>query len=116
MHTFVIILQSILAIALVTLVAVTEDKNGQGGGIMGLGAAGGRSASEVEMEVGAERIIKPATRWVGGAFLVTSVLSAFSAQTITVWHVLIGAALYLVAMFYGGMAWELICGTYQKVK
>ena len=116
MHTFVIILQVILSIALLILIAITEDKNEQGGGVMGLGAAGGRSADGVDMVVGMERITKPASRWVGGAFLAVSVVAAFGAQQITIWHILIMAVLYFIAMFYGGAIWETICGTRQKVK
>jgi len=116
MHTFVIILQVILAIALLVLVAVTEDKNEQGGGVMGLGASGGRSAGEVDMVVGMERITKPASRWVGGAFLAVSVVAAFGTNTVTIWHFLVIGVLYLVAMFYGGVIWETISGTRQKVK
>jgi len=116
MHTFVLILQIILAIALLILVAITEDKNEQGGGVMGLGAAGGRSASEVDMVVGLERITKPASRWVGGAFLAVSVVAAFGADKVTIWHLLVVAVLYVMAMLYGGIIWETICGTRQKVK
>jgi hypothetical protein len=116
MHTFVIILQAILAVALLILVAITEDKNEQGGGVMGLGAAGGRSASEVDMVVGMERITKPASRWVGGAFLAISVVAAFGPQAVTIWHFLIMAVLYLLCMLYGGVIWETICGTRQKIK
>jgi len=116
MHNFVIILQALLAVALLVLVALTEDKNEQGGGVMGLGAAGGRSANEVDMVVGAERIIKPATRWVGGAFLAVSVVAAFAASAVTVWHFLVVGVIYLICMLYGGLIWETICGTRQKVK
>jgi preprotein translocase subunit SecG len=116
MHTFVIILQVILSIALLVLIAITEDKNEQGGGVMGLGAAGGRSAEGVDMVVGLERITKPASRWVGGAFLAVSVVAAFGAAQVTIWHFLIVAVVYLVAMLYGGIIWETICGTRQKVK
>lgn len=116
MHTFVLILQVLLAIALLVLIAITENKNEQGGGVMGLGASGGRSADEVDMVVGMERITKPASRWVGGAFLAISVVAAFGAKTVTIWHFLIAAALYVVAMLYGGILWETICGTRQKVK
>lgn len=116
MHTFVIILQVLLAIALLVLIAITENKNEQGGGVMGLGASGGRSAGEVDMVVGLERITKPASRWVGGAFLAVSVVAAFGTNTVTIWHFLIVGALYLVIMFYGGIIWETICGTRQKVK
>lgn len=116
MHTFVIILQVVLAVALLVLVAITQDKNEQGGGVMGLGAAGGRSAGEVDMVVGWERITKPAARWVGGAFLAISVVAAFGTKTLTIWHFVIAAVLYLVCMLYGGMIWETICGTRQKVR
>jgi preprotein translocase subunit SecG len=116
MHTFVIILQVILAIALLILVAITEDKNEQGGGVMGLGAAGGRSANEVDMVVGLERITKPASRWVGGAFLAVSVVAAFGSDQVTIWHLLVMTVLYLIAMFYGGMIWETLSGTRQKIK
>ena len=54
--------------------------------------------------------------WVGGAFLAVSVVAAFSTNTVTIWHFLIVAALYLIAMLYGSVIWETICGTRQKVK
>lgn len=115
MHTFVIILQVVLAIALLILIALTEDKNEQGGGVMGLGAAGGRSSSEVDMVVGAERILKPATRWVSGAFLATSIVAAFATGTVTIWHLLVVGVIYVLCMLYGGVVWGMICGTHQKV-
>ena len=109
MHTFIIILQALSALGLIILMAVQTDKAEQGG-VMGIGGAGGRSTSEIDRLVGAERILKPLTRWIAGAFLIFSVLAAIPAGTITIVHFIIGVVLYAVAMMYGSLAWQVLTG------
>jgi preprotein translocase subunit SecG len=108
LSTFVTILQIITALAVIILMAVQTSKAEQGG-VMGLGAAGGRGAGEIDMLVGAERILKPLTRWMAIGFLFSSVLSAI--QNVTIWHFLCFFALYLVVMVFGNPIWRTITGT-----
>ena len=109
MHTFIIILQAIAALSLIILMAIQTDKAEQGG-VMGIGGAGGRSTSEIDRLVGAERILKPLTRWIAGGFLFSSVLAAVPADKITPVHLLVGVAIYVVAMLYGGLIWQVMTG------
>ena len=109
MHTFVIILQALCALGLVILMAVQTEK-AQQGGVMGLGASGGRSTGDIDMAVGTERIFKPLTKWLAGGFLASSVLAAIDAKKLTVWHVLVVIVLYVVAMLYGGLVWQTLTG------
>ena len=110
MHTFIIILQAISALSLIVLMAVQTDKAEQGG-VMGIGGAGGRSTSEIDRLVGTERILKPLTKWIAAGFLFTSVLAAVPANKITIVHLLVGAALYTIAMMYGAMIWQAVTGS-----
>ena len=89
--------------------AVQTDKAEQGG-VMGIGGAGGRSTTEIERLVGAERILKPMTFWMGGAFLTSSILAAIPADKVTFIHLLIGVALYAVVMMLGGRIWDAVTG------
>ena len=107
MHTFIIILQAIAALGLIILMAVQTDKAEQGG-VMGIGGAGGRSTSEIDRLVGAERILKPLTKWMAGGFLIASVLAAVPAEKITFVHFLIGLGFYAVAMTYGELIWQTV--------
>jgi protein translocase SecG subunit len=107
--TLVTILQIICALGLVVLLAVQTDKSEQGG-VMGIGGAGGRSSGEIDMEVGAERILKPLTRWVANAFLATSILSAIPRDIINVGHVVGVFVAYLIIMLYGGTIWRVFFG------
>lgn len=91
------------------MMAVQTDKAEQGG-VMGIGGAGGRSTSEIDHLVGAERILKPLTRWMAGGFLASSVLAAIPADRITIVHLLVGIAVYVAAMLYGGLAWQVATG------
>lgn len=109
MHTLIIILQAISALTLIVLMAIQTDKAEQGG-VMGIGGAGGRSTSEIDRLVGAERILKPLTRWIAGGFLVSSILAAVPADKITIFHLLIGIVLYVIAMMYGALVWQLATG------
>jgi protein translocase SecG subunit len=108
-HIFVNVIQLITSLGLIILMAVQTDKAEQSG-VMGLGASGGRSAGEIDLDVGAERILKPLTKWFGGAFLASSILAAIDPDIINVWHVLGGTALFVVAMIYGTTAWQALTG------
>jgi protein translocase SecG subunit len=107
LDSFVTVLQIITAIALVVLLAVQTSKAEQGG-VMGLGAAGGRGAGEIDMLVGAERILKPLTRWVAIGFLATSILAAI--QNVTFIHFIVVLALYVVIMLFGNRIWAVVTG------
>ncbi len=108
MHGLLIGLQCLTAVAGIILMAVQTEKAEQGGGgVMGLGAAGGTTSSDIEMEVGLDRIIKPLTRWMCGAFVFASVLAAIPNDTLSIFHVVVGAILYVIMMAYGGLAWRM---------
>ena len=77
---------------------------------MGIGGAGGRSSGEIDMEVGAERILKPLTRWTAIGFLAISILSAIPHNMINFVHVIVVLAFYLVAMLYGNTIWRAVVG------
>jgi protein translocase SecG subunit len=108
-HTLVNIIQLLTSLGLIVLMAVQTDKAEQSG-VMGLGASGGRSAGEIDLDVGAERILKPLTKWCGGAFLASSILAAIDPDIINIWHVLGGTVLFVLAMLYGGAAWQALTG------
>lgn len=105
--TFIAILQVLCALGVVTLLAIQTSKAEQGG-VMGLGAAGGRGASDVDMLVGAERILKPLTKWIAMGFLFLSLLRAI--PNVGIAHFLVLLAIYAVAMLYGGVIWTAITG------
>ena len=109
MHTFVTALQIISALVLVVLMAVQTDK-AQQGGVMGIGGAGGRSTGTIDMAVGAERILKPLTKWICGAFFTFSILAAVEKANLTFVHVIVAIVLYVVAMMFGGTVWQLVTG------
>jgi protein translocase SecG subunit len=107
LHTFIFTLQIILTIALVVLMAVQDDKTDQaGGGVMGLGAAGGRTAGNIDLTVGAERILKPVTKWVAIGFLATSILNAVPQGNLKFSTVAIVTVIYLIIMLFGDRAWK----------
>jgi protein translocase SecG subunit len=109
LNIFITVIQVITALLLVVLLAVQTDKADQsGGGVMGLGAAGGRTSSNIDMPVGAERILKPLTVWVAMGFLASSVLNAIPAPT---WiHFVAVLAIYLLAMIFGNTIWRVVTG------
>lgn len=109
MHNFVIVLQALCAVGVIILMAIQTDKAEQGG-VMGIGASGGNSAGEIDMSVGAERILKPLTKWMVGGFLASSILGAIKSDTLTFWHVLGGAAIFAVLMLFGGPIWQTVTG------
>ena len=108
MSTIVLIFQIITALSLIVLMAVQTDKAEQGG-VMGIGAAGGRSSSDIDVAVGPERILKPLTKWMAIGFLFSSVLSAV--PNVTYIHILVIVALYLVIMLFGDNVWRAVTGT-----
>ncbi len=105
MATFVNILQILVAVALIALLAVQTSKAEQGG-VMGLGAAGGRGAGEIDMLVGAERILKPLTKWVAAGFLAVSILSAIPAVSIVHFFIILFG--YVFIMLYGNAIWKAV--------
>lgn len=109
LNGFVTFLQFLSALGVIILMAVQSDKAEQGG-VMGLGAAGGRTAGDIDMAVGPERILKPMTRWLQVGLLVTSMLGAIPANKITVFHLLAGVVAYLVIMMFGSTIWAAMTG------
>lgn len=89
--------------------AVQTEKAEQGG-VMGLGASGGRSTGEIDLAVGPERILKPLTKWMCGGLLASSILAAVETTQLTPWHVVGGIVIYVVAMMFGGQAWQTLTG------
>ncbi|HVF09593.1 MAG TPA: hypothetical protein VNA16_02260 [Abditibacteriaceae bacterium] len=108
MHTFIFILQAITAITLIVLMAIQTDKAEQGG-VMGLGATGGRSSGQIDMPVGAERILKPLTKWIIIGFLFCSALSSMG-DLVTIWHFLGALVIYVLVMLFGGTLWSAVMG------
>ena len=104
-----IVVQALCAVGVIILMAIQTDKAEQSG-VMGLGASGGRTAGEIDMNVGAERILKPLTKWMVGGFLASSILAAISADKMNIWYLLGGAALFAVLMLFGGPAWQTVTG------
>jgi hypothetical protein len=99
-------LQCLTALAVIILMAVQTEKADQGGGgVMGLGASGGATTSDIEMEVGIDRIIKPLTRWMCGGFVFASVLAAIPQEKLGILHIVIGVVIYVILMAYGGRVW-----------
>lgn len=96
---------------LLLLVALQTEKAEQGG-VMGLGAAGGQTTGDIDMEVGPERILKPMTRWMAVGFLFISILGAIDAHKLTFVHFIVAFAIYLVVMLYGSIIW----GTVMRTK
>lgn len=100
-----LILQITAAVIFVVLMAIQTDK-AQQSGVMGLGGQGGRSMGDIEMPVGAERILKPMSKWTAVAFLFLSALSAMEAAGRLHWSMfLIGFGLYAVVMLFGDRIW-----------
>ena len=112
MATFALILQIFNAVLLIGLMAAQTEK-AQQGGVMGIGGAGGRATGSVDMLVGAERILKPATRWSAIGFLFTSLFAAVPNDNVTIFHFVGLLAIYLVAMLFGDRIWKAILGLNQ---
>jgi preprotein translocase subunit SecG len=98
--------QVVTTLVLVVLMAVQTDKAEQGGGgVMGLGAASGRTSGNINLPVGAERILKPLTVWIAFGFIASSILNAIPENRLSISHVLIVLAIYLVGMLFGNRIW-----------
>jgi protein translocase SecG subunit len=110
LHTICTVIQIISALVLVVLMAVQTEKAQQGGGVMGLGGAGGRSTGTIDMAVGAERILKPLTKWTCGAFFTFSILAAVQKANLTFVHVIAAIVLYILAMLFGSTIWSAVTG------
>ena len=117
MGTLVFILQVATAVVFLVLMAIQTDKAEQSG-VMGLGAQGGRMIGAVDMPVGAERILKPLTKWVGIGFLFLSALAALSGelsqatppQHLSIFHIAGFLVVYLVVMLFGNRVWDAFFG------
>jgi len=106
MDTFLLILQVVAAVIFVTLMAIQTDKAEQSG-VMGLGGQGGRSMGAIDMPVGAERILKPMSKWIAVAFLFLSAMAAMNGHSSLQWyHFPIAIALYLGVMLVGNRWWD----------
>jgi preprotein translocase subunit SecG len=68
MDKVLFVLQVVSALLFIVLMAIQTDKNEQSG-VMGLGAQGGRMSGSIDMPVGAERILKPMSKWAGIGFI-----------------------------------------------
>jgi protein translocase SecG subunit len=113
LHTFIFIVQVLTALLLVFLMAIQTDKAEQGGGgVMGIGAAGGRSSSNINLPVGAERILKPLTTWTALGFLASSLLNAL--PKVTFIHVLAIAGIYVLLMIFGGAVWRALTSAFGR--
>jgi preprotein translocase subunit SecG len=106
--TLILLLQIVAALALIALLAVQTSKAEQGG-VMGIGASGGRGAGEIDMLVGPERILKPLTKWIAIGFLALSFLKAIPNANFV--HFIVVLLIYVGAMLYGNVIWRAITGT-----
>jgi protein translocase SecG subunit len=107
MGTVLLILQILSALIFIALMAVQTDKNEQSG-VMGLGGQGGRMSGSIDMPVGAERILKPMSKWTAIGFLFSSLLAAANSemQGGLPWYILIAAiAIYAFVMLFGDKVW-----------
>lgn len=107
LNILVLAIQIITAVTLVVLMAIQTDKQEQGGGgVMGLGAASGRMSGNINLPVGAERILKPLTTWTAIGFLFSCVLNAIRPEKLTVFHLLGAIVIYLFVMIIGPRLWK----------
>lgn len=114
MGTILFVLQFISATIFIILMAIQTDKNEQSG-VMGIGAQGGRMSGSIDMPVGAERILKPMSKWTAIGFLITSLLAAANSEIPTglPWYVLIAAiAFYAFVMILGNRVWATFLRTF----
>ncbi len=108
MNVVLFLLQVISALIFIVLMAVQTDKNEQSG-VMGLGAQGGRMSGSIDTPVGAERILKPMSKWSGIGFLFASLMAAANSQNPggLPWYFLVGGiGLYLFVMIMGDIVWK----------
>lgn len=105
MGTFLLVLQIITALGFIVLMAVQTDK-AEAGGVMGLGGQGGRVGEEVDMPVGAERILKPLSKWLAIGFLFLSALAAMNGEgKLPWWGLLFAFVIYGLVMIVGDRMW-----------
>jgi preprotein translocase subunit SecG len=105
MSIVLLVFQVIAALIFVVLMAVQTDKAEQSG-VMGLGGQGGRNMGSIDMPVGAERILKPMSKWVAIGFLFLSAMASMNGEGVLQWwHFPIAIALYLGIMLYGNKVW-----------
>jgi hypothetical protein len=62
------------------------------------------------LPVGAERILKPLTAWAAFGFLASSILNAIPDNVLTIGHVLVVLAIYIIGMLFGSRIWAAITG------
>jgi protein translocase SecG subunit len=107
---FISIIQIVACLLLVVLMAIQTDKAEQGGGgVMGLGASSGRTSGNVNMAVGAERILKPLTGWAAFGILASSILNAIPNPTAI--HCALVFGVYIVLMLFGNKLWAALTGS-----
>ena len=113
MGSVLLVLQILTALVFVVLMAVQTDK-AEAGGVMGLGGQGGRIGEEVDKPVGAERILKPLSKWTAIGFLFLSAMAAMNseivqqskgASALPIWGVLVFVLLYAFVMTIGDRLW-----------
>jgi preprotein translocase subunit SecG len=108
MGTVLLVLQVLAALVFVILMAVQTDKAEQSG-VMGLGGQGGRMMGSIDMPVGAERILKPLSKWVAVGFLFVSALAAINGESggkMAWWALPVAAVLYVIVMLFGNRLWD----------
>ena len=114
MEIVISVVQIITALLLIVLLAIQTDKAEQsGGGVMGLGATGGRTSSNIDLPVGVERILKPLTAWTAIGLLASSVLNAIPDDVLTFVHVLVVLVIYVLAMLFGNTIWRAVTGIFR---
>ncbi len=107
MTTFALILFLANALLVVALMALQTDKAEQGG-VMGIGGASGRQAGSVDVLVGAERILKPLTRWGCIGFLFSSIFAAIPNPSFIQLGLLL--FIYVLIMMFGNRIWNSVSG------
>ncbi len=107
MATFSLILFVANAVLVIALMAMQTDKVEQSG-VMGIGGASGRQAGSVDMLVGAERILKPLTRWACIGLLFSAIFAASPEPDIARFAVLL--LIYVVIMTFGNRIWSTVLG------
>lgn len=75
LHTILVIIQVITAIALVLIIAIQTTKSEQGGAGLGWGTIGGQASSSVH-KFGLEAQITRVTTWIAIVFFAVSFLGA----------------------------------------
>lgn len=106
MGIVLLVFQVLAALVFVILMAIQTDK-AQQSGVMGLGGQGGRNMGSIDMPVGAERILKPLSKWVAVAFLFLSSMAAMNGEgALKWWHFPLAIALYVAIMLFGNRVWD----------